>query len=78
MPENFRSKFGAPARTVLLVEVERYCTQPHCLHLNRVGLTKTDARIYDGFVCERCERHNPDRLTERDIPEWWKEISVSS
>ncbi len=77
MPKNSPSKFGAPERTVLLIEVERHCTQPNCLHLNRIGLTKTEARIYAGFVCERCERHNPDALTERDIPEWWKEIRAS-
>lgn len=78
MPENnSRSRFVS-AREVLLIEIERYCDQPNCLHLNRIGLTKTEARDYNGFVCERCERRNADFLRERDVPEWWKEIRVSS
>lgn len=69
-------KFGS-GRVVLLIEIERYCAQIGCSHRNRVALTKSEARDYNGFVCERCERRNPDVLQERDVPEWWKEIMVS-
>lgn len=77
MPTISRNKFGA-SRVVLLVEAERYCQQTNCLHLNRIGLTKAEARAYNGFKCERCECWNEDVLTERDVPEWWEEISVNS
>lgn len=73
MSEAKPGRFGAP-RVVLLVEIERYCKQLGCSHLNRVGLTKAEARVYNGFECARCERFNADRLIEPDIPEWWKEI----
>lgn len=74
MPENTRSKFNAP-RVVLLVEIERYCRLPGCLFLNRVPLTKSEARSYNGFECERCKTWNDDQLRERDVPEWWQEIN---
>lgn len=65
-------------REVLLVEVERYCGDINCHALTRTGLTKEDARSYAGFKCERCERWNDDDLTERDIPEWWEELKITS
>lgn len=76
MSEIRRSKFGAP-RVVLLIEVERYCRQPNCPQLNRVSLTKAEARAYTGFECERCKRWNDDILSERDVPEWWEELAIT-
>ena len=64
-------------REVLLVEIERHCAEASCNARTRVGLTKEEARLYDGFECERCERWNADGLTERDIPEWWEELTVT-
>ena len=65
-------------RELLLVEVERYCRNPLCGARNGVGLTKEEARVYTEFKCERCERRWDDALTERDIPEWWEELKVTS
>lgn len=65
-------------RELLLVEVERYCRDPDCFALTRTGLTKADARAYDGFTCSRCERTWDDSLTERDIPEWWEDLRITS
>ena len=62
-------------REVLLVEIERHCAE--CNARARVGLTKEEARLYDGFECERCEHRNDDGLTERDIPDWWEELTVT-
>lgn len=64
-------------REVLLVEIERHCAEASCNARTRVGLTKEEARLYDGFECERCERWNEDGLTERDIPDWWEELTVT-
>lgn len=64
-------------REVLLVEIERHCADATCNARTRVGLTKEEARLYDGFECERCERWNTDGLTERDIPDWWEELTVT-
>ena len=64
-------------REVLLVEIERHCADASCNARTRIGLTKEEARLYDGFECERCERRNEDGLTERDIPEWWEELTVT-
>jgi hypothetical protein len=64
-------------REVLLVEIERHCEGEGCGARARVGLTKEEARLYDGFECERCERWNADGLAERDIPEWWEELTVT-
>ena len=65
-------------RELLLVEVERRCREPGCGARTRVPLTKEEARSYTGFECERCGRKNPDALTERDIPEWWEELKITS
>jgi len=64
-------------REVLLVEIERHCAETSCNARTRVGLTKEEARLYDGFECERCERWNEDGVTERDIPDWWEELTVT-
>ena len=64
-------------REVLLVEIERHCADTNCNARTRLGLTKEEARLYDGFECERCERWNDDGLTERDIPDWWEELAVT-
>ena len=65
-------------RDVLLVEVERRCGDAACGARARVPLTKEDARSYTGFECERCGAFNPDALAERDIPEWWEELKITS
>ena len=65
-------------REVLLVEVERRCSGPQCGARARIGLTKEEARSYTGFECERCERWNADALAERDVPEWWEELKITS
>jgi len=72
-----RSKIIFP-REVLLVEVERRCGDAACGARSRLGLTKEEARAYTGFECARCERWNADALGERDIPEWWEELKVTS
>jgi hypothetical protein len=65
-------------REVLLVEVERWCRDPLCNARTRLALTKEEARAYAGFECARCERWNEDALAERDIPEWWEELKITS
>jgi hypothetical protein len=65
-------------REVLLVEVERWCGDHVCNARTRLSLTKAEARVYTGFECPRCERWNDDALAERDIPEWWEELKVTS
>ena len=64
------------ARAVWLVEVERRCADPACNAKVRIGLTKDEARSYTGFKCERCEQTWDDALAERDIPDWWEELSI--
>ena len=59
-------------RELLLVEVARRCRG--CGGPARLGLTKAEARAYQGFECEHCESWNDDALTEQDIPEWWEEL----
>ncbi|HEV7903495.1 MAG TPA: hypothetical protein VGO96_06605 [Pyrinomonadaceae bacterium] len=71
-----RSRIVIP-REVLLVEIERHCADTSCNARTRIGLTKAEARLYDGFECERCERWNEDGLNERDIPEWWEELTIT-
>ena len=65
-------------REVLLVEVERWCGDPACGARTRLSLTKEEARAYTGFECARCERWMADALAERDIPDWWEELKVTS
>lgn len=65
-------------RQLLLVEIERRCSDPACNARVRFGLTKEEARTFDGFKCERCEQWTEDVLTERDIPEWWEELAITS
>ena len=65
-------------RQVLLVEVERWCGDHACNARTRLALTKAEASGYTGYECERCERWNDDALTERDIPEWWEELKLTS
>jgi hypothetical protein len=64
-------------REVLLVEIERRCAADACRALNRIGLTKEEARAYRGYTCARCERRYEDVLTERDIPDWWEELTLT-
>ncbi len=65
-------------REVLLVEIERRCRDAQCNARQRISLTRADARSYHNFVCERCERRWDDALSERDIPDWWEELKVTS
>jgi hypothetical protein len=65
-------------RELLLVEVDRRCREAACGARVRVGLTKEEARVYTGFECERCGVWNEDVLSERDIPEWWEELKITS
>jgi hypothetical protein len=62
---------------VLLVEIERRCPAAECNARTRIGLTKDDARLYCGFECERCGHTWDDLLTERDVPEWWEELTIT-
>jgi hypothetical protein len=71
-----RSKILIP-RDVLLVEIERRCQDAECNARTRVGLTKDEARVYCGFECERCGQFWDDLLTERDVPEWWEELTIT-
>jgi hypothetical protein len=64
-------------RAVLLVEIERRCADERCNTKNRIGLTKAEARSYQGFNCVRCERWQADALGERDIPDWWEELTLT-
>lgn len=65
-------------REVLLVEVDRRCGEAACGARARLALTKEEARAYTGFECERCGAWNDDALAERDIPEWWEELKITS
>jgi hypothetical protein len=62
------------SRTVLLIEIERYCFFPDCKGKVTIGLTKQEAIDYVGFECTLCQRWNEDQLEKRDVPEWWSEI----
>ena len=70
-------RFGFP-REVLLVEVERRCAGAACGARSRIGLTKAEARAYTGFECEACGLWCDDVLSERDVPEWWEELKITS
>lgn len=65
-------------RETLLIEIERWHRDPSCGARTRIALTKEEARTYTGFECARCERWQSDALAERDIPEWWEELKVTS
>ena len=71
-----RSRVVIP-REVLLLEIERRCPDAACKARTRLGLTKDEARAYCGFECERCEQFWDDLLTERDVPEWWEELTIT-
>jgi len=62
-------------RTVLLVEIDRRCSFPDCNARVFIGLTKPEARSFSGFECQACGRWSNDRLREKDVPEWWCEIT---
>jgi hypothetical protein len=64
-------------RELLLVEVERRCAASGCNARMRIGLTKSEARDYRGFECERCKLWVEDSLSERDVPEWWEELAIT-
>ncbi len=64
-------------RRVLLFEIERRCADPRCNARAYIGLTKEEARLYDGFECEQCKQWTPDTLEERDVPEWWEELAIT-
>ncbi|HEX8141364.1 MAG TPA: hypothetical protein VF553_02140 [Pyrinomonadaceae bacterium] len=65
------------SRRVLLVEIERRCSDPQCNTKAQIGLTKEDARLYCGFKCEVCEQWTSDSLSERDVPDWWEELMIT-
>jgi hypothetical protein len=67
----------AVPRAVLLIEVSRDCFFPDCNARVSLGLTKSEAINYRGFECAVCKRWNDDLLAERDVPEWWAEVSQS-
>ena len=71
-----RSRIVIP-RDVLLLEIERRCPDALCNARTRVGLTKDEARAYCGFECQRCGQFWDDLLTERDVPEWWEELTIT-
>ena len=62
-------------RETLLVEIDRRCGDPLCKARLHMGLTKEEAHVYRGFECERCGKWTNDRLAERDVPEWWAELT---
>jgi hypothetical protein len=64
-------------RELLLVEIERRCPDAVCKARTRIGLTKEEARTYRAFECERCGSSWDDLLTERDVPEWWEELTIT-
>lgn len=66
------------SRETLLIEIERRCPLSACGARMRTGLTKSEARGYHGFRCERCEEWTEDVLAERDVPEWWNELKLVS
>lgn len=73
---NGQSRIVFP-REVLLIEIERRCPDAHCNAKIRIGLTKEETRVYQGFECERCKTRYEDALSERDIPEWWEELRIT-
>jgi hypothetical protein len=71
---NQRSRLLFP-RTVLLSEIDRRCSFADCKARTFLGLTKQEALAFRGFECQGCGRWNDDRLREKDVPEWWREIT---
>ena len=67
----------AISRQILLVEIERRCPDAECNWKTRIGLTKEEAHADCRFECERCGRRFDDVLTERDVPEWWEELTIT-
>jgi hypothetical protein len=65
-------------REILLVEIDRRCFFADCNTRVLIGLTKQEAFRYGGFECLSCSRWNEDSLSEKDIPDWWDEISWQS
>ena len=62
-------------RTLLLVEIDRRCSFADCSASAFIGLTKPEALAFRGFECPDCGRWNDDCLREKDVPEWWREIT---
>lgn len=73
--KKFRTDFTI-SRTVLLVEIERYCE--NCRKRCTVGLTESEAAVYDGFECEFCKHQNNDRVSAKDLPAEWTNFTISS
>lgn len=71
-----RSRIVIP-RDVLLIEIERRCQDAQCNARTHIGLTKEEARAYCGFECERCGQSWDDVLSERDVPDWWEELTIT-
>jgi hypothetical protein len=67
-----------PSRELLLIEIERRCSQPACRARTRIGLTKQEAIEYHGFRCERYKEWTEDVLAKRDVPEWWDDLPHAS
>ena len=63
-------------RDVLLVEIDRRCLFADCDGRVAIGLTKGEAARYVGFECNHCQRWNDDKLTSKDISDWWDEINI--
>ena len=61
-------------REVFLVEIDRRCSFADCDNRVGIGLTKQEAAEYLGFECKHCKRWNDDKLSQRDIPDWWAEV----
>jgi len=61
-------------REVLLIELDRRCSFPDCQARSFIPLTKQEAKSYRGYTCETCSRWNEDRLTRKDISDWWDEL----
>lgn len=61
-------------REVLLIELDRRCSFPDCRARSFIALTKQEAKTYNGFTCEACDRWNDDILSEKDVSDWWDEI----
>ena len=65
-------------REILLVEIDRRCLFADCNARVLIGLTKQEAILFGGFECLSCCRWNEDSLSEKDIPDWWNEITWHS